>query len=100
MHQRERTHAEKFFPLVSRNDLAGTIAKKKFKLSDDEIDYYAFSGSITNSAYSSDEKINILFKDGKMMDIADASDLPNISVMSTTVRKYFLCGVKDVMSEL
>ncbi|MEO5571088.1 MAG: HD domain-containing protein [Bacteroidia bacterium] len=73
-----------------------SAAKKKFKLADDEIDYYAFSGSITNSAYSSNEKINILFKDGKIMDIASASDLPNISVMSTTVKKYFLCGVADV----
>jgi HD superfamily phosphohydrolase len=76
------------------------IAKKKFNLKDDELDYYAFSGSITNSAYSSSEKINILFKDGKMSDIADASDLPNISVMSTTVRKYFLCGVKEVINEI
>jgi HD superfamily phosphohydrolase len=76
------------------------IAKKKFNLKDDELDYYAFSGSITNSAYSSSEKINILFKDGKISDIADASDLPNISVMSTTVRKYFLCGVKEVINEI
>src|SRR6185436_1334506 len=71
------------------------IAKRKFMLKDDEVDYYAFSGSITNSAYSSDEKINILYKDAKIMDIANASDLPNISVMSTTVKKYFLCGVKE-----
>ncbi|HKR04438.1 MAG TPA: HD domain-containing protein [Bacteroidia bacterium] len=81
------------------------IAKKKFNLEDDEVDYYAFSGSITNSAYSSSEQINILFnpdsyREEKIMDIADASDLPNISVMSTTVRKYFLCGVKEVMNAL
>jgi len=75
-------------------------AKKKFKLADNEICYYAFSGSITNSAYSSSEKINILFKDGKMKDIAAASDLPNISVMSTTVKKYFLCGFKEVMENV
>jgi HD superfamily phosphohydrolase len=75
-------------------------AKKKFKLADNEICYYAFSGSITNSAYSSSEKINILFKDGKMKDIAAASDLPNISVMSTTVKKYFLCGFKEVMEDV
>lgn len=76
-------------------------AKKLFKVKDDDVEYYAFSGSITNSAYSSsDEKINIIFKDGKLIDIADASDLPNISVMSTTVQKYFLCGFKDVMDSV
>lgn len=80
-------------------------AKKKFKLADDEIHYYAFSGTITNSAYSSSEKINLLYnpdsyREEKMMDIAAASDLPNISVMSTTVKKYFLCGVKQVMKHV
>ncbi len=59
--------------------------------------YFAFTGSITNSAYSSDDRIHILFKDGSIRDIAEASDLPNISVMSKTVTKYFLCAVKGVM---
>ena len=30
MHQRERIHAEKFFPLVSGDGFAGAIAKEKF----------------------------------------------------------------------
>lgn len=58
------------------------------------IPYFAFEGSITNSAYNSQEKILILFKDGTVRDIADASDLPNISIMSTVVRKYFLCQAR------
>ncbi|MFI5219444.1 MAG: HD domain-containing protein [Bacteroidia bacterium] len=75
-----------------------TKAKKLFSANDGETEYYAFAGSVTNSAYNSTEKINILFKDNTVKDIADASDLPNISVMSTTVRKYFLCGFKEVMA--
>lgn len=73
-------------------------AKQLFAANDEEVSYYAFSGTITNSAYSSsDEKINILLKDGTVMDIALASDLPNIKVMTTTVKKYFLCGINEVM---
>lgn len=73
-------------------------AKQLFEANDQDVSYYAFSGTITNNAYSSsDEKINILLKDGTVMDIALASDLPNIKVMTTTVKKYFLCGFKEVM---
>lgn len=71
-----------------------SAARKRFKLSEADAEYFAFAGSVTNSAYNSTEKINIFFKDGTVKDIATASDLPNISVMSTTVRKYFLCGVR------
>lgn len=62
-----------------------------FNLEEKLLTYFAFEGSVTNSAYNSQEKILIQFKDGTVCDIADASDLPNISIMSTVVRKYFLC---------
>ncbi len=60
-------------------------------INDKLLPYFAFEGSVTNSAYNSQDKILILFKDGTVCDIANASDLPNISIMSTVVRKYFLC---------
>ncbi len=64
----------------------------KFRLEKKEdAGYFAFTGSVTNSAYSSEEKINIFYKDQTVRDIAAASDLPNILVMSKPVRKYFLC---------
>lgn len=61
------------------------------QMDEKSVSYFAFEGSVTNSAYNSQDKINILFKDGTAYDIAEASDLPNISIMSTVVRKYFLC---------
>ncbi len=61
--------------------------------------YFAFAGEITNNAYSSDDSIHILYKDGSIKDIAEASDLPNISVMSTTVTKYFLCAPRGVFEK-
>lgn len=54
--------------------------------------YFVFRGSITNSAYNPrKDRINILFQDGSVMDIAEAADLLNISVLSKSVKKYFLC---------
>jgi uncharacterized protein len=61
------------------------------------IDYFVFTESITNSAYSAnDEKINILYKTGELIDIAEASDMLNISVLSKNVKKYFLCYPKEI----
>lgn len=68
------------------------IATKLFNIDKEYAGYYVFSGAITNNAYNPDEeKINILFKDYKVKDIAHASDQLNISVLSGPVIKYFLC---------
>jgi uncharacterized protein len=58
---------------------------------------YLFSyGSVTNEAYAEGQKINILTKEGKLLDIAQASDLPNIKAISKIVKKNYLCWPKDV----
>ena len=72
-------------------------ASKSLKLSKDEIEYFVFTDHISKKAYSAfDEKIQILYKDGTLIDIADASDMLNTSVLSKTVRKYFLCYPKEI----
>jgi HD superfamily phosphohydrolase len=61
-------------------------------LSREEAGYLVVSDSISNFAYSDmDDRIAILDKTGQTRDIADASDMLNIAVLSKTVRKYFLC---------
>jgi uncharacterized protein len=58
---------------------------------------YLFSyGSVTNEAYAEGQKINILTKSGELLDIAQASDLPNIKAFSKIVKKNYLCWPKDV----
>ena len=68
-----------------------------FNVSDEQIHYFLISDTISNSAYNkaSSEKINVLFKNNKISDIADASDI-NLSVFSETVRKYFICYPKEL----
>lgn len=62
-----------------------------------EAGYLVVSDSISNFAYSDmDDRIGILGKDGNIRDIAEASDMLNIAVLSKTVRKYFLCYPKFI----
>jgi HD superfamily phosphohydrolase len=61
-------------------------------ISREDASYLVTSDSISNFAYSDmDDRISILDKKGNIRDIAEASDMLNISVLSKTVRKYFLC---------
>lgn len=61
-------------------------------ISEEEAAYLVVSDSVSNYAYSDmDDRISIMDKKGKIRDIAEASDILNIAVLSKTVRKYFLC---------
>jgi HD superfamily phosphohydrolase len=72
-------------------------AMKQLGIRKDELHYFVFTGAVQNKAYSSDQiRINILFKNGQVMDIAEAADLFNISVLAQPVKKYFLCFPKEI----
>ena len=71
--------------------------KSTFKVEDDSLDYLLIKGVMSNSAYiPKDKKINILLKNGKVVDISEAVDLPNIKAISKPVQKYFLCWPKEI----
>lgn len=74
-------------------------AAKKYNVSEKEALYYVCSGEVENSAYKTNNvKINILMNNGKVLDIAEASDQLNISVLSKTVKKNFICYPKTLTS--
>ena len=68
-----------------------------FNVRPEELHYFLIVDTISNSAYNkvSSDKINVLFKNNKVSDIADASDI-NLSAFSETVRKYFICYPKEL----
>ncbi len=71
--------------------------REEMKVQDETMDYFLFTDSVSNYAYLPDEpQIKILGKDNKLTDIAQASDMLNISVLAKTVRKYFLCYPKNI----
>lgn len=58
--------------------------------------YFLISEEITNNALNRhSENIHILYKDGKVKDIRKASDI-NLSTLTKTVRKYFVCFPKEL----
>ena len=68
----------------------------KYKLSKAEASYFVFRGLIENKAYSPDsQNINILRSNGKLLDVAKASDHLNLTALSETVTKYYICYPKD-----
>ena len=78
-----------------------TVESYKFMVADnleitmDEANYFVYTDSVQNKAYSANNfHINILFKNGQVLDIADASDQYNIDSLTKLVTKYFLCYVK------
>ncbi len=71
--------------------------QEKFQLSFEETNYFVIADTISNNAYNPlSDKINILFKDGKLEDITKASDQLNLQVLSTKVEKYFLCYPREI----
>jgi HD superfamily phosphohydrolase len=67
-----------------------------YKLNNRESKHLVFTNKIDNKAYNpTKDKINLLYKDGRIVDIAEAADQLNISVLAKTVTKYFLCYPKE-----
>jgi HD superfamily phosphohydrolase len=87
----DRTIAETY-----KNKLNKKVCKL-YGISSKEANYFVFTGTVNNSAYSANNlHINILMKNGKLLDVAKASDLHNIESLSKEVSKYFICYPKEM----
>tara|TARA_R110002051_G_C8354834_1_gene440786 strand:- start:75 stop:464 length:390 start_codon:yes stop_codon:yes gene_type:complete len=71
-----------------------TISKLQIPIED--IDYFFSNGAVSNYGYLTKDRINILTKKGKVIDVAKAADLPNIKVMSKIVEKHYVCKAKSL----
>ncbi len=82
--------------ISKKNKLIEQVVKK-YGITRKEASYFVFSETVNNHAYnSSNFSINILFGNGKLNDIAEASDLLNIQALSKPVTKHFICYPKDL----
>lgn len=69
--------------------------KREYGIADDEVDYFVFTGTIANNAYNPKvDRINILERNGRVTDVADAADQLNVLALSDPVEKHFLCVPK------
>ena len=61
----------------------------------DEADYFFTIHSIEKNMYDEkDDSIDIIYKDGTIKNIAEASDMLNISLLSKKIRKNYLCYLR------
>ncbi|MCX2719537.1 HD domain-containing protein [Lentiprolixibacter aurantiacus] len=64
-----------------------------------EASYFAFKGNIYNQSYNQQQqKIRILRKTGKVLDITEASDHLNLVAQEETVEKYYICYPKECVT--
>jgi len=69
---------------------------RKFGTLRSEAAYLFSHGTVSNEAYAEGQQINILMRNGEVLDIAQASELPNIKALSKIVKKNYLCWPKNV----
>ncbi len=81
----------------SQREALLTEISRSYEFSRADASYFVSKGKISNSAYiSKGQSINILTKKGEIVDVAQATDLPNIKAMSKIVKKYYLCWPKHI----
>lgn len=74
-----------------------TAISEKYNVLNSDSRFLFSYGEVTNKAYIGEgQSINILRKNGDVVDVAEAADLPNIKAMSKIVRKHYLCFPKNV----
>lgn len=58
---------------------------------------FVFTNKTVNSIYkATNDNINILLKDGRLLDITEASDQLDKNILGKTIMKYFLCYPKEI----
>jgi len=68
---------------------------EKYNISLEEASYFISSDVVTSKMYSgSNERINILYNDGSIKDISEASDMLDIELLSKKVEKYYFSHLK------
>lgn len=74
------------------NTLAASIAEKMNISTADARDYMTSVNIIQKDMYNvDDDSIGVLGKDGTVRDVAEASELLNVQLLSKKIRKYYLC---------
>ena len=72
-------------------ELKQTIAQK-MDIAYEDAHYMMSLNTIQKDMYNvDDDKIQILYKNGEIKDISEASELLNVQLLSKKIRKYYLC---------
>ncbi len=77
------------------NTISERIAKQ-LHISKEDTRYFISTPSIEKNMYNpADDSIDILYNDGSTTNIAEASDMLHLSVLSKKVKKYYICYLRE-----
>jgi HD superfamily phosphohydrolase len=63
-----------------------------------EASYFIIASEMEKNMYDpADDSIDILYNDGSIRNIADASDMLNLSLLERKIRKYYLCYWRGIL---
>ena len=69
----------------------------EFGIDDEAASFLVFEKAVSNAAYvAGGSQINIKTRNGNILDVANATDLPNIHAMAQVVKKYIVCQPKTI----
>lgn len=69
--------------------------QQHFGISEEDANYFWFEECVSPNTYNyDDEKILILYRDGSLHDITEASDILNVKLLKNAASKYYLCYLK------
>jgi HD superfamily phosphohydrolase len=81
---------EPFSP--DRIQLEKEMVRRQFDFKEEEVDFFVYADILSNNAYNQNrQNINMLMKNGEVIELTKASDNLNISALASPVEKYFLC---------
>lgn len=71
---------------------------KQLHINIEDTRYFIATPSIEKNMYNpADDSIDILYNDGSTVNIAEASDMLHLSVLSKMVKKYYICYFREKM---
>jgi len=79
-------------PTTEETSQLKAVLAAHFHIGEADADYLMSLNTIQKDMYDiHDDHISILYKDGTLKDIADASEILNVQLLSKKIRKYYLC---------
>ncbi|HEV8284716.1 MAG TPA: HD domain-containing protein [Chitinophagaceae bacterium] len=85
-----KLQAEPFHEKIVKDKKLEVI--EHLQITEDEAGYFVFTGEAINTTYDpSDERINILFKDGNVKDISQIDNALIHQQLAGPVKKYYIC---------
>ena len=77
--------------------LCKNLARDLLGIGPDMVDYFVFTGEVSNRTYAPDEpQVNILLKSGEIKNISEVSEMFDHRALSQKTIKYFLCYPKKL----